>query len=77
MQLSDLVKPLGEMTMEELEQRLHAVRSRRESGASQKNREKKQVRKDTTKKVSSIEKLLEGLSPDELAALLNQVEAQK
>ena len=78
MQLTDLVKPLQDMSMEELEARLHEIRSRREkSGASQKNRERKQARKDTTKKVSSVEKLLEGLSPEELAALLNQVEEQK
>lgn len=77
MQLDNLIKPLGDMSMEELEQRLHAIRSRRESGASRKNKEKKQVRKDTTKKVSATEKLLEGLSQDELVALLTQLEAQK
>lgn len=77
-QLNDLVKPLSDMSVEELETHLHNIRSRREkSGASQKNREKKQARKETTKKVSSVEKLLEGLSPEELAALLTQVEAQK
>lgn len=77
MQLDDLVKPLGEMTMEELEARLHSIRTRRESGASRKNKEKKQVRKDTTKKVTATEKLLDGLSQDELAALLAQLEATK
>lgn len=77
MQLDDLVKPLSAMTLEELEKRLHDIRSRREqSGASRKTKERKQVRKDTTKKVSSVEKLLDGLSPEELAALLAIVEAQ-
>lgn len=77
MQLDDLVKPLSDMTLEELEKRLHDIRSRREqSGASRKTKEKKQARKDTTKKVSSVEKLLDGLSPEELAALLATVEAQ-
>jgi hypothetical protein len=78
MQLDDLVKPLESLTVEELEKRLFDIRHRREqSGAGRKNREKKQARKDTTKQVGSVEKLLDGLSPDELAALLSTLEAQK
>lgn len=71
MQLDDLVKPLEDLSVEELEKRLFEIRHRREqSGASRKNKEKKQVRKETTKTVSAVEKLLDGLSPEELAALL-------
>jgi hypothetical protein len=74
MQLDDLVKPLGALSYEELEKRLFDIRHRREqSGASRKNKERKQVRKNTTKSVSAVEKLLEGLSPDELTALLAEV----
>ena len=74
MQLDDLVKPLESMSYEELEKRLFDIRHRREqSGASRKTKEKKQVRKDTTKKVSAVEKLLEGLSPEELQLLLAEV----
>lgn len=75
MQLDDLVKPLRELSSEELEKRLFDLRHRREqSGASRKTREKKQARKDTTKSVGSVEKLLDGLSPEELAALLATLE---
>jgi len=62
------------MSVEELEKRLFDIRHRREqSGASRKNKEKKQARKNTTKQISAVEKLLEGLSPEELAALLAEV----
>ena len=75
MQLDDLIKPLEGLTVEELEKRLFEIRHRREqSGASRKNKERKQARKDTTKTVSAVERLLEGLSPDELAALLAEVQ---
>ncbi len=75
MQLDDLIKPLESLTMEELEKRLFEIRHRREqSGASRKNKERKQARKDTTKSVSAVEKLLQDLSPAELAALLAEVQ---
>lgn len=75
MQLDDITKSLKDIPTEELEKRLFELRHRREqSGASRKNKEKKQARKNTTKSVSSLEKLLEGLSPEELAALLAQVD---
>lgn len=74
MQLDDITKPLSSMSVEELEKRLFDIRHRREqSGASRKNKEKKQARKNTTKQISAVEKLLEGLSPEELAALLAEV----
>jgi len=77
MQLDDLVKPLESFSLEELEKRLFDIRHRREqSGASRKNKERKQVRKATTKNVTSVENLLDGLSPKELAALLATLEAK-
>lgn len=74
MQLDDLIKPLESMSYEELEKRLFDIRHRREqSGASRKTKEKKQVRKDTTKKVTAVENLLKNLSPEELQLLLDEV----
>lgn len=71
MQLSDLVKPLEDMSEEELKDRLRAVRDRRENirPARQKIKEKA-AKKESKKKVSAVEKLLEGLSPADLEALL-------
>lgn len=73
MRLEQLVKPIEEMTDEELLERLHAVRHRREV-AKPVAKKKAQVAatKQSRKKVGAVEKLLEGLSLEELEALLKE-----
>lgn len=74
MRLEHLVKPIEEMTDEELLERLHAVRHRREV-AKPVAKKKAQVAatKQSRKKVIAAEKLLEGLSPEQLDALLKEM----
>jgi hypothetical protein len=73
-QLNDLVKPIEEMTDEELKQRLFDLRHRREvEKPAAKARVKKAEKKESKKKVSAAEKLLADLSPEDLAALLKEL----
>ena len=75
MQLSDLVKPIEEQTDEELRERLQALRSRREMERPAKAKHvEKAKKKETRKKLTPIEKMLEELSPEELAQLLKDME---
>ena len=73
-QLFDLVVPLESLSYEELTERLRQTRESRENirPARQKHivKEKKKV---TKKKSSAAEKLLSSLSPDDLAALLQEM----
>lgn len=71
MQLSDLVKPIEDMSEEELKARLFDIRHRRNVEKPAAARKvKKAATKESRKKVSAVEKLLEGLSPADLEALL-------
>jgi hypothetical protein len=73
MQLSDLVKPIEEQTDEELRERLSQVRSRREQDRPARAKHKeKAVKKEVKKKVAPIEKLLMGLSEEDLQRLLQE-----
>ena len=75
MQLGDLVKPIEEQTDEELKARLFELRHRREhERPAAKDRVKKAVKKESRKKVTAVEKLLAGLDPTELEALLKGME---
>jgi hypothetical protein len=73
MQLSDLVKPIEEQTDEELRERLQALRSRREMERPAKAKHvQKAQKKEVRKKISPIQKMLEQLSPEEIAQLLKE-----
>lgn len=73
MQLSDLVKPIDEMTDEELRDRLAEVRRRQSvERPSSTNRKKKAATKEVKKKLTPLEKMLDQLSPEELEQLLKE-----
>lgn len=73
MQLSDLVKPIDEMTDEELRDRLAEVRRRQSvERPSSNNRKKKAATKEVKKKLTPLEKMLDQLSPEELEQLLKE-----
>lgn len=73
MQLKDLVKPISEMTDDELRERLRQIRHSREvvRPAAKKIVERAAM-KVARKKVSVVDKLLESLSPEEIEQLLNK-----
>lgn len=73
-QLHSLIKPIEEMTDEELKQRLFDIRHRREVlKPVARNKIKKAEKKESNKKVSAAEKLLAGLSPEQLELLLKEI----
>ena len=75
MQLDDLVKPIDSMSDEELRERLKELRNRRsvERPAAKKHKEKA-AKKEAAPKITKVKNLLEGLSPEDMAALLKQLE---
>lgn len=73
MQLQDLVKPIEDMTDDELMARLREIRHTRNTvRPGGKVRAKKAAKKGMQGRVSKVESLLEGLSRDELLALLGE-----
>jgi len=74
MQLSDLVKPIDQMTDDELKESLRALRHRRttERPAAAKHKAKAE-KKEAAPKMTKVKNLLAGLSPEEMAALLKQL----
>lgn len=76
MQLNNLIQPLEDMSDEELKQRLFDLRHRRETERPvAKKKMQKAAKKASNKKVSSAEKMLANLSPEELAALMKELGA--
>lgn len=74
MQLKDLVKPIDEMTVEELHEHLRNVRHRRsvERPASKAIVERAE-KKASRGRVSTVDKLLDGLSDEDKARLIEQL----
>lgn len=74
MQLSDLVKPIDQMSDDELKESLKALRHRRttERPALAKHKAKAE-KKEAAPKMTKVKNLLAGLSPDEMAKLLKQL----
>lgn len=74
MQLGDLVKPIEDMSDEELKKRLFDIRHRREvERPVAKSKAKKAATKKSNKKVSEAEKMLASLSAEQLEALLKEM----
>lgn len=74
MQLHNLVQPIEGMSDEELRARLIELRRRRETERPKAAKAaKKSEGKESRKKVTSAEKLLADLSPEQLALLLTQL----
>lgn len=73
MQLKDLVKPIDQMTDEELAERLRTIRHNRTTARpAAKAHAKKAAKKGAQTRINKVEKLLEGLSREELIALLGE-----
>jgi len=76
MQLMHLVKPLEEMTDEELRARLHELRHRRDvERPAAKAHVKKEKKKVARKEANAAEKLLAELTPEQLAMLMKELGA--
>lgn len=75
MQLKDLVKPLDQMTEEELMTHLRSVRHRRTiERPATKARADRAEKKVSRGAASSLDKMLNALSPADRAKLLSQLE---
>lgn len=73
-QIFTLVKPMDEMTDEELREHLINLRRRREiERPAAKATKKKAIEKKNKPKMSAAEKLLSSLSPEDLEALLKEM----
>ena len=71
MQLKDLIKPITDMTDEELMERLRVVRrSRMVIRPAAKARAKRDAKKGASARINKVEALLETLSREELMKLL-------
>lgn len=74
MQLQHLVKPIEDMTDEELKERLYELRHRREVEKPKVQKAaKKAATKKANKEVSAVDKLLANLPPDQLALILKEM----
>lgn len=74
MQLLDIVKPIEQMTDEELAEKLRRVRHNRDFvKPSSRAIVKRAAKKASNKKVSSADKLIDSLTPEEKRALIMQL----
>lgn len=75
MQMKDLVKPIDAMTEDELMDHLRAVRHRRSvERPAQRAHIERAEKKESKSKMSAIDKLLDGMSDEDKAKLLAQLE---
>ena len=73
--LTDLIKPLDDLTDEELADRLYEIRKRKTvERPAAKKRAKKAAKKESKKTMSAAERALSELSPEELEELLKGLE---
>jgi hypothetical protein len=76
MQLHDLVKPMEEMTDEELMERLRVVRNNRTTvRPAAQARAKKAAKVGGQARINKVESLLKGMSREELLKLLQEGES--
>ena len=74
MQLTDLVKPIEQCSDEELLERLRVVRNNRNTvRPAAKAHAKREAKKGQQGRMSAVEKLLDGMSPEQRAALIAQL----
>ena len=75
MQLKDITKTVDQMTQEELLERLREIRHNQTvARPAAKRRVANTEKKASRKKTAKVEDLLSGLTPEELATLLTQLE---
>ena len=77
MNLRDLKKSISEMTDEELHDLLHKVRSSRVSSKKTVRESRSRKPAKTAKIPKQLESLLNGLTPDQVMALLAEVESNE
>lgn len=74
MQLADLVKPIEDCTDEELLERLRHIRNNRNAvRPAAKAHAKRAAKKGQLGRMSTVEKLLAGMSPEERAAIIAEL----
>lgn len=74
MQLTDLVKPIESMTDDELLERLRAIRNNRITvRPAAKAHAKRAAKKGQQGRMSAVEKLLAGMSPEDRAAIMAEL----
>ncbi len=74
MQLSDLIKPLDDMTDDELREHLSKIRhSRTKAKPATVNREKRAAKKGATGRISKVDDLFGDMTPEEKAELIRQL----
>lgn len=74
MQLENLFKPIGDLTDEELKQRLQEIRHNRETvRPAAKAHAKRTESKGKTARFNKVESLLAGMSPEDIRQLLLEV----
>lgn len=75
MQLKDLVKPISDMSDEELMERLRTIRHNRNTiRPAAKSHAKRAAKKGAVTRIKKVDKLLEGLSREQILALLGESE---
>lgn len=71
MQILDLVKPIDQLTDEELQERIREIRHRREvARPAAKARVDRAEKKETRTESNKVSKLVAGMSPEERAKLI-------
>lgn len=75
MQLKDLTKPIDQMTDEELMERLRVMRHNRTTvRPAAKAHAKRAAKKGAQTRINKVDKLLEGLSREQVLALLGEMD---
>lgn len=74
MQLTDLIKPMDQMTDEELMERLRTIRHNRTTvRPAAKAHAKRAAKKGAQGRMSKVEQMLEGLSDEQRAELIREL----
>ena len=74
MQIFDLIKPMGDMSDEELMERLRQVRHNRTTERpAAKSRAKKAAKKGATSRINKVDDLFSQLTPEQKAELIAQL----
>lgn len=74
MQLTDLVKPIEHCTDEELLERLRTIRNNRNTiRPAARSHAKREAKKGQLGRMSAVEKLLAGMSPEERAIIMAEL----
>lgn len=74
MQLIDILKPMDQMTDEELKERLQKIRHNRDTvRPAAKSREKKEAKKGAVTRINKMDDLFDKMSPQQKAEFIKQL----